>query len=93
MNDRAAAMQRLGMLFIEDSMEYSMARDAKIGKQQRRIATLKKHKKALQKECAELKECLMHREFSEPTAAATASPNPPGGEGATKLAICEALTI
>lgn len=35
--------------------EYSMARDAKIGKQQRRIATLKKHKKALQKECAELK--------------------------------------
>ena len=32
-----------------------MAKDAKVGKQQRRIATLKKHKKALQKECAELK--------------------------------------
>ena len=32
-----------------------MAKDAEIEKQQRRIAALKKHKKALQKKCAELK--------------------------------------
>jgi hypothetical protein len=31
-----------------------MAKDAEIRKQQRRIAALKKHKKALQKKCAEL---------------------------------------